>query len=668
MKIFLVVLTVLFIGCSNKNISLNHSNNYYDVLYQKYVEYDKKGYPKYADKIARLIYLQRVKRPPYIERKYALKALKQGFSRDRIYVADSYFKEKRYIDAIKWYMTSNFDDFNLNDTENLMFSLQEVNNTKLTNYCLNLLTKKSNNPVIMTILGKYYLQNPNKIQKALNLLKKAYYDKKFYKAGVILGRYYIQNGKEKKGIKILKDVMYKDANAAYFLSKYFYKKMILNEQQMNANCISYEFNSSKDFYNKKLSIYKYNDLYTRNNIVIPLKVAYKLGKKEALYDLIKLDVEDNTFMLAKNTYSGMDLNQTIEFLKNSDRVSLLLGIIYEKYIFLKQLKKAKEIYIKYKKINNVLATWHLYLYEKQFENKINFEYLNYLVKQNYVPAIIEKAYQESILGKNFDENIKTLFYYEKQNQISAINYIGSLYAKQYLMPKSKRFFYYKKACVLYKKPFFMPYIDIKFANYYLENNQTDKYYAIHKYYSDMDYEKSEKIMAKYYRHNGYYKEAAKLFKKLYYQDPYQIDYFIEYAKLVLKGYVKDDYKAVLNQIMHIKNYKAYLLLGDIYKDGYFVEFSPKKAEEYYMKAYNSGYKLAIFKIINMYKKLNVNHYFDEKIISLYKKAIDDNVENAKLALAKFYFENKEYKKAYEILKTINDNEEAKTLMKVIESL
>ncbi len=662
---------IFFIGCADKRLAkVYYKNGNYEKAYEEYYKFAKKGFPDASYKIAKLIYLEKIQKPPYLERKYALNAYRSGYADSALYIADSFFREKNYQEALKWYDKISFDKFRIKDFENYMTCIESLDNIKeKVSYLdkLNAYAKKSNNPKLQTILGKYYLQetpfyNP---EKGIVLLKKAY-DKGFYQAGVALGIFYIKNGKKQEGYKILKNVAYQDKNAAYYLGNYLYDEMVTKEKLLNSGCITCNFDTPEDFFVKKLTIYKYNDLFTRRNVKKAYEISYKLGNKKALYKLIRLDIEDNTFELTPKTYSGFDLKGAVKFLKSQNDVEskLVLAAIYEKYLYLNSYKKAKEIYNWYIDIDKINAYWHLYQYEKRFENKINLELLSYLVEQRFVPAIVEMAYQMSLQNKDVENNKKVLEYYANQGNIPALNCLGSLYSKEILKPKSRSIFYFKKACNLEQKPFYIPEEDLKIANYYnVMLNKVNKDLTINYYYAQMKNRQAQLNISKFYRkHCNYDKLKIWLDKLIKEADKKGINY---YYSSVLEKYIDGDYEKALNALEKDDSLQSDLVLARVYANGWYVDFDPKKAEEYYQKAINKGYKPAILNIAALYEKINVNGKYNNKIVSLYNEAINAGLKDAKIRLAKFYISQNEKQKALKILRSMPNNPKANYLLYIL---
>ncbi|WP_457565017.1 hypothetical protein [Caminibacter sp.] len=657
MKKFLLFIIVFFVGCSNQpNLPTNFKPKTYEQQYQELLKYARRGFPKESYKLARMIYLNKVTKPPFVERKYALYAYNHGFKDASIIIADSYFREKNYQKALLWYQKTPFEIFKDSDFKNYLFIISTLKNPNLQ---INLLSKlekyalKSKNPKLLTALGKFYLQdnyfyNP---QKAIQFLSKAYYDLNYYPAGVELGIFYIKNNSP-EGYKILKKVANIDSRASIYLGDYLYNLMIKQEKLLNSGCITVNFNTPKEFFYKKLSIYKFNKIFTIANVIKAYKHAYKLGNKKGLYKLIKLDIEDNTFELNKHTYSGFDLNQTVSFLSSQNDIEskLILAKIYEKYLYLNSYQKAKKIYQWYKKIDKIQALWHLYQYEKRFENKIDFNYLDYLTAHKFVPAIIEKAYQEIILNKNIYKNRKILEYYAKQKNILALNYLGSLYSRAIFLPKNKSIEYFKLACILEKKPFYIPSEDLKIANYYLTLNNQIKHMSINYYYAQMLNRQAELTTAKFYKSNCNYlkmKKWANFLKKQ--KDLKGINY---YYSLVLNGTIYGNYKKALDYYKYKNDPQSLILLGDFYSNGYYNDLNITKAIYYYKKAYAKGANIAVLKEALMYEKINVNGIYDKKIENLLKQAVKLNLPDAYILLAQFHLKNNQSKKAIQTIKSM----------------
>jgi len=671
--LFIFLVSFFIVGCANKKLgNLYYKEKNYYLAYKNLEPFAKKGFPKEAYKVAKLIYEEKVQKPPYIERKYALIAYKNGILKSSIIIADSYYKENNYKQALKWYDLSKFGYFNLKDFKNYIDIITKIDSFKIQKQHLNKLNKyakQSNNPKLLTMLAKFYLKDSlyKNIKLGISYLIKAHIQN-YYPATVYLGIFYIKNGQEEKGYKLLKQVAYKDKWAAYYLGNYLYNEMVKNEKLMNYGCSSSKFRAPKEFFYKKLKIYKFNDLFSRENVIKAYNLSYKLGLKKAIYKIIRLDIEDNTFENSLTTYSKMDLNEVVSFLKSQKDIEskLILAKIYEKYLYLNSYKKAKEIYLWYKNINNVLAIWHLYQYEKRFENKVNFEYLDYLTKEKFTPAIIEKAYQEIIIGKDIENNKKILEYYVKQNNILALNYMGSLYSKEIFLPKSKSVDFYYKACSLEKKPFYIPSEDLKIANFYNDYlKMQTKYLTINYYYSQMNNRVAELSIAKFYKQNCEYNKLKNWLEKLYKQNDFNGKEY--YYIMILKRFIddKNKFKEAIDYLKNRDDIVSNITLGDIYANGFNVEVNPKIAEKYYMNALELGYKQAINKLISMYESLNINNIYNKKIIYLYKLAIKYNLKDSKYKFAKFLYQNGKKYQALKILKKAKITPKIRYLLYVI---
>jgi len=659
-KFSLILAAFLLGGCVSKKLANTcYKEGNYENAYNIYLEYAKKGFPKSYLKLAKMIYNQYINKPPYVQREYALKAYSNGFKEASIYIADAYFKEGNIKQAYYWYEKSDFNLMNVKDFKNYIVCIEQLEDFKTQVKKLRSLEKHAldtKNYRLLDVIGKMYLKNTHLYnpEKGEKYLLEAY-NHGVVDAGTALGIYYIKSGKNpKKGYEILNSLLNKDANAAYFIGNYLYDLMVQQEQEMNSGCITSTFKNPEEFFVKKLTIYKFDRIFTLKNIVTAYKQAYKLGKKNAFYKLIRLDIEDNNFV-NKNakTYSGMSLNEIEAFLQKQNDIEskLILAKLYE--LYLKPHTKAKEIYKWYEKYDKIQAYWHLYQYEKRFENSVNFMYLDYLANEKFVPAIVERAYQETIENKNVQENKKTLEYYANQNNILALNYLGSLYSREVFVPKKKSFEYYTKACELEKKPFYIPSEDMKIANYYTDMlGDTDRAMSINYYYAQFDNIKAQLKVVRFYKNNN---DTEKMKKWLLGLKNSSSQNALEvYYLFVLKGYVEGDFKKALKYYENLKTPQSYVVLGNVYAVGYKVDFDPQKAVEYYDKAIESGIKQAIYMKIDLYKKINIDGKYDSLILSLYNEAIRMNVPYAKVMLAKYYIEKGEKKKALKVLRSIKN--------------
>jgi len=652
-QIFILFIIVFLIGCSNKTLFYNYEqSSNYNKIYNTKLYYAKKGFPKYSYDVSKMIYLNQVKKPVSVQRNYALYAYKNGIKKAGVIVADSYYKEKNYKKALEWYLKSDFNTFRKSDFQNLLQTLINNNEVNKTEY-LQQIEKKANkqkNILLYSVLGDFYINN----KKYANNKKGEFYLSQAYKngdmySGVDLGIFYINNNQKEKGLKILTKLAKNSAKASFFLAKYFYNEMIKQEKLMNKNCITLDFNTSSDFYKQKIKVYKYNRLYTIKNIIPLYKHAYNLGYKKAMYNIIRLDLEDNTYELEKNTYSGYDLNTTIHYLQTQQDLAskLLLASIYTKYPYLNRLYEAKRIYKWYSQYDKIDATWKLYRFEKQYENIVNYKYLDFLVKNNFYPAIIEKAYQYILREKNITKNMDILKCYAKKDNLLAINYLASIYSTKVLNIYDKRKIYLKKACILSSKPFYIPNVDLKIANDHIND---DKYFIINYYYAMLKNRQAEYNLAKIFKQSCQYAKLKKYLNFLK-QEKFGPG-LLYYYQLILNGTIDGDYKEAVKYLAAEDNAKSYDLLGDFYSKGYFRKIDIVKAEKYYMKSFNKGNKQAILKIISMYQRLNVNNIFDNKIMKLFNIAIKNNVSNSKYLFVKYLISKNKKQEALKVLKTI----------------
>jgi len=658
MKYFLFVLILLNIGCVNKKLTYeNYINKKYDKAYREYKRLADKGFINAAYKISYMIYQNKISAHNNEEIYYGKKAYYAGYKKAAVFVADWYVKNKNCRKALQWYDKAGFEYLNINDFSEYINCIKTVQSftkemqylKKLENYAL-----KSQKIEILRVLGRFYssdtyFYDPLKAERFLTIA----YKKGDAQSGVILGVLYIKNN-NKKGVLLLKNNIYKNPKAGYYLGKYLYSEMIEKEKSFNKNCITLYDNNVTKFYENKLKIYKFNNIYTINNIKKAYDISYSLGYLPAKYELIKLDLEDNTYENTRTSYSGFDLNETVDFLKNKKDIESqwLLADIYEKYLYLNSLTKAKKIYTKMIKYDKVKALWKLYKFEKNFQNKINKQYLNYLIKQKYEPALIENAYLKILTGIDIKKNETLLKTYAKRHYVTALNLLGNLLDKGVLHSNVKSIYYYKLACEKEKKPFYIPSEDFKFANKYMKNGNKNMAMGIYYYYAYLNNRKAQYEMALFYKNARFYKKMEKLLKKLNSEadDKGRFFYYIS----LLKGYIEGNYKQAIDYLLKSENPISYEVLGYAYANGYYVEFNPNKAEYYYKKAVENGDNNAIYGLIKLYNKLNIDGQYDNKIIKWYLKAVKMHLPDAKIKLAKFYYLKKEKFKALKVLKSIDN--------------
>jgi len=579
-----------------------------------------------------------------------------------------YFNKKEYKKARYWYERA---DLNGSSQSDFFTHLSVIKTYPKIKRQVKELKKieliAKNNIYASYALGKFY---SNKSNYFYNLHKSAFFYENAYKkgdikAGIDFALLYIYNlNNEKKGLEILKNLAQKYPKAGYLIAKAMIKKMNKNIQRLNTPCITCTFKTSYEFFQKKLYLYKYRDAYININVKPWLEYSYKKGYIQSKFYLITLDLNYDKF-LTKDTYSGFTLKKAISFLNNfSDKffkAKMILADIYYKYDFLKMYPFSKQTYIEYANIDKTDAYWHLYQYYKKYESnspKKDF-YLNYLISIKFAPAIIEKAYNDILLNKDVEKNLNILKKYADRNDILALTYYVSILNQKNIGYQSK--------CKLYEKLCELTPLnkttDLKIANLYEINNNIIKAATIYKFYSDLNDSKAAYKLALIYKKLCNKNKFLSYLKKLKNSENNNIK--LLYAFEVIKGNIKDNKNEYLNYIISeadSNNTKAITFLAKSYANGYYLEFDPKRAEKYYLKALKLGEKSVIYNMIDMYKNINLKHQYDSKIIDLYKKAVKFKLPNAEVNLAEFYIQNNNKKTAIPLLKNNLTNPKARYLL------
>lgn len=638
----------LFIGCANRDLA-NHYLQEGNVkkAYDIYERWNNIGDLNISVKLAK-IETNESKKIKLAKKLYNNHIQYGANILENIYYNRGDFKKARY-----WYERADLNNSTQNDFYthlNVILTYPTIIKQKKE---IEKIEKLADNNVFAAhALGKFY-ENKNNYFYDLN--KSVYFYKKAYEQGYILSginlaKIYLYNlNKEKEGEKLLRKIASEDPRAAYILAKYLVDKLNEKVIELNNPCITCNFKTPYDFFYKKYYLIKYKDAFIKNNIIPLVEYAYNKGYIQAKFLLIELDLRYDNF-LDNNTYSGLTLNQAISFLNNlSDKffkAKMLLADIYYKYDFLNMYPLAKNIYLEYANINKIDAYWHLYQYYKKYEQNSpkKMYYLKYLVKHNFTPAVIENAY--------LNKNIKLLYRFSKRiendkNNILALKYYVSLMVNR-TNSYSKKCHLYNKLCVY--TPFDKT-TDFKIAKLYELKNDYIKAATIYKFYSDFNDSKAS------YELSLIYKNLCSFDKYVYYLKKAQKygDERIKllYASKVIKGEINDNSKKYFEYIKYLadkNNTYALSILGDLYSNGIYVDFNPKLAEKYYLKAVNLGEYNEIYSLIDLYKKININHQYDYKIIHLYNLAIKYHLPKASVNLAEFYISNRKYKKAIKILK------------------
>jgi len=297
-----------------------------------------------------------------------------------------------------------------------------------------------------------------------------------------------------------------------------------------------------------------------------------------------------------------------------------------------------------KKKDKVDAYWHLYQYAKRFEPANVDKYLDYLVRIRFVPAMIEKAYLELLERKNIEQNHKILRYYADAGHIVAIRYLASIYTKKIIPGVDPM-----EGCRLLRKIAAIDYplntkLDLKIADCYLRiypKRDILRAATIMKFYADLGRPEAKYALAKLYKDyfEDYkmvqkYLEAAK-------EQGYK-DAVIDYYTLVAKGEIEGDVHEALRFLeAHLdQNPTHYLLLAQIYSEGYPVSIDLERAISYYKKAMELGSLEAYYRLAKLYFEYDLAGEYKEQIIGLLKelikKSADVTARKARYLLAAYY--------------------------------
>ncbi len=499
----------------------------------------------------------------------------------------------------------------------------------------------SENEKALYALGNFYetalFLNLQKSEKYYQLA----YRKNYILAGIKLGLLYIYKlHKSQEGLGLLKKMANKDSGkTAYEIAMYFLQKMDKEIQQMNTPCISFNFDTPKQFFIKKIKVKKYRSLFLKTNIIPWLNYSYKKGYVLAKLKLISLDLQFDNFK-TEHTLCKMDLLQTIKFLQstNMQKAKIILAKIYTTYPNLNRHYQAEIIYKNYIQHNKLVAYWGLYQYYKKFKpnSKEQKFYLNQLVSNNFVPAIVEKAH--------FDKNITTLNYYAKQDNVSALTYLSSIYADNH--SKERQIPVLRKLCRLTSP--INPSLDIKIAKTYKDMNKSA---TIYQYYADNNVSSSQYYLA------NIYKKLNECNKTIYWLKQSKsggyLNAQLEYDKLVLDGYIDDDIaQTVTNLQSYSKDSRVLILLGDLYAKGILTDFNPKKAIKYYKKSIKLGNNDGYIRLIRLYKILDLAGNMKQKIINTYQQLIENSKKDRykyQIMLANYYYSRNSLNRAKQIL-------------------
>ena len=673
-KRFLPFFVLIFLGCANLDVAQQaYQKGDYNKSIKIWEKWAKAGYSKYNLKLASLAQQGIIKTDDKYIVKNALRAYKGGIKQAAFILEKFYYKKGNYKKALFWFersdlnLTQSFEIYNMD----MNLIVNYINSFKKQLYYIKKMEKLApTNVAAAYTLGVLY-KNPNtpffNIDKSLYYFKLAW-KKEYIPAGINIALILIDyKHKTKAGINLLRKISKKDNGlAAFLVGKYLYKEMNFYMQKINTPCISCNFKTPYEFYEKKLELQFFKNKFMWTNVVPWFNYSYKRGYIRGKLQLIALDIKDRNFLKKpiNKHYSKMDINTSIKYLEqissafNIFAPKMVLAQLVIKYPSLHKYNMAKDIYMQYMDINKTDALWHLYLYAKRYDKQEINKYLTPLVKERFTPALIENAYINFIQNKDTNTSLQLLKFYAKNNNIKALHYLTSIYSKGIIknVPKIEVCKLYKKLCKL-ESPINIK-LDRKIANAYLKIFNPPKIIkaaTIYKFYAEQN-----DTISQYELANIYYKYKD-VNKSVFWLQKAEANGYekaeILYARLVLKGIVEGDVnkylKIFVNYVKKYKNPGDLIFLGDLYIKGEIVDLDPEKAEIYYQMALKEGYYKAYLKLGELYLKTNLANDNYDLIVSNLKKAIKHHIESAKIILANFYIDNLQYKLAFKILKNLN---------------
>lgn len=666
-KIFTAVLLLVFVtACANKDVaSRAYSEGDYEKSAQIWQKWADAGYGKANLKVAALAQKSQKRDSSYII-KYAKKAYDAGEKKAAFILEDSYRKEHNYKEALKWMQRGDINSSNAKDVGNHLFLIKTTMKsfTKQRAYldAIASLAEDSNTTSIAYKLGEFYKDDSSEfydIEKSLKFYNLAY-SRGNDIAGIKIALIDIYKLKEEeKGLEILKEIAQRgNSEVLVLIGKYFYGDLQDVLEKYNRPCITCNFSTPLDFFVKKLSLQEVKRRYMRENVIPWFERAYHKGDINARIELIALDIKDGNFNTAKEHYSHMNLQQAIAFLNgistHSFKAKMVLAQIYMNYPALKKVDIAEATYMEYMDQNATDAKWHLYQLYKKFhqDSPKMMAYLDNLVSVGFIPAKVEKSYYNILQSRETNSSYALLDYEAKQKNTKAMAYLSSLISKGMIRGKSK-----EESCKINKEicelePFNVKN-DLKIANCYLkvqkEHNVT-KAATIYKFYAEQNNTNAQYALAGIYKNFCDMKKSAYWYKKA--EKLGNENALFAYDIMVLRGEVEGDVKEAFELIKRYAdngNKKAIFLLADLYAAGKVVDFDPKKALAYYNKILDGNELQVYAKIVALYKELNIDHLYDDKIETIYKKMIAMGDDASKVPLANFYMLNKKYEKARKML-------------------
>jgi len=627
--------------------------------YAKDEDLARRGFPKARLKIALLIYRGYVAKPREVMVEYARYAYRHGLKKAAIILADEALRQGRAEEAARLLESVDFEEFSFADWRDYIALAARLGEPQRSHLFAKIEKIAQKNPKAAYELAKFY-EKKKLFDKAVPFYEVAYKKGRNIEAGVRLGRLYLEMGEERKGLYILRRIAKKDdGKAARIVARYLYRKLQKELRRMNTPPISFTFKEPREFFAKKMRIKKYEELYMQKNVVPWYRLSYERGNVDGMLDLIVLDIERDNLVRGKS-YSGFDLQEAIKFLqsvKKKWRAKLILAKIYETYTQLGKSGEAKRIYEEYIKKDKVDAYWHLYQYARRFEPANTEKYLDYLVRIRFVPAMIEKAYLELLEQKDIEKNHEILRYYAQAGHIVAMRYLASIYTKK-IIPGVDPL----EGCGLLYRLAMRDYplrakLDLKIASCYLRifpQRDIVKAATIMKFYADLGRPEAKYALARLYE--DYFADYPMVQK--YLEEAKAEGYreaLLHYYTLVAKGEIDGDVQEAVRFLEeHLgHNPNHYLLLAQIYSEGYPVPIDLARAIKYYKKAMELGSLEAYYRLAKLYYDYDLEGEHKKEVIGLLRelirKSADVTARRARYLLASYYYKLDRFSEAKKVL-------------------
>ncbi|BAF69300.1 tetratricopeptide repeat protein [Nitratiruptor sp. SB155-2] len=665
------LLLLLFAGCANKDVAQKaYRNGDYETAFAIWKRRADAGYLDASIHLANILYKTGKIRDYASFIRLAQQAYNQGNKKAAFLLEDIYIKQGNLQKAFYWMQKGDLTLSSQRDFQNHLYLVRHfLTSFSDQKYFLETFEKiAQNNPLAAYALAKFYNDPTNPFyapKRALYFYKIAYASGNI-DAGLGLARLYAyQYHDEAQALKILGElVAQKNARAAYEIGNIFYQKMQKSLQSYNHPCITTHFQKPDQFYVKKTTLFKLQELYMQKGVAVWYQKAYDMGYKAAMLRLIAFDI-DQKRLGTPNSYSKMTPQEAEDFLlsypDSSPKPKLLLARLYTAYPTLGKTELAESIYIDYMDQNLTDAEWKLYqLYRiKGTKNYRAQTYLQDLVQRGFKPALITWAYQNLLANKEKRHSYKILLDAAQKGDVNAISYLYTLQSKG-IIKDVPIFELLEKAC---ETDPLNSSIDLQFAAYYLKNNKLTQSATIFQYYAQHNNDKAQFHLAQIYKNlckvnlQTYWLEKAKMHNNRRAQ--------IEYASLVFDGFIDGNIQETVHMLDTYAQEGDILsanILGDAYAEGKGVDFNPKAAIYYYTLAIKNGDGNGYINIASLYEKINIDHRYDNIIENMYLKAISAHAKNAKVLYAQFLVKKGAIKKAKELLLSDLRNPKAKVLL------